>query len=419
MSATVTEPRTLKDVQGVLTERRGSLKGLLDKYPEISTDEVKEIQRLNTEVNDLADRERSLLDIERIRSEQAKASGHDDLDVHDRRDDIAPTTDGADRVIAQGWKSLGKMFVESQAFKGYKRGMRQGPSVEVALTEAQMDALLVTKATLTTTGAPPESVRTGTIVPGVLRRPTIAALIPQGTTSQAAIKYLEETTTTNAVAPTAEGATKPESTLAFTEKTVPVRKIAGTMKITDETLEDEPLIRSYVEQRLRLFLQLAEEDQLLNGDNSAPNLNGLLTVAGNTQAKGTDPTPDAFYKAMTQIRVDTFLEPSGHVMHPNDWQDIRLLRTADGIYIWGNPSEAGPERLWGLPVVITTAMTEGSGLTGAFDTATMIARRMAVAFDIATQNEDDWKKNIVAMRIEERLALITFRPDGLCTVTGV
>lgn len=414
----VVEPRTLKDVQGTLAERRKSQKALLDKYPDISGDEVKEIQRLDKEINDLTDRGEQLRDVERIRDEQAKRAGFDDMDVKDRRDALA-AGDGADKVIGQKWKSLGDMFVKSAAFKGYKRGMRQGPSEEIRLTEEEMDAFLVTKTTLTTTGAPPQSLRMGPILPGVLRRPTVAALIPQGATNQAAIKYLEETTTTNGIATTAEGATKPDSALAFTERTVPVRKIAGIFKITDETLEDEPLIRSYVENRLRLFLQLAEEDQLLNGDNNAPNLNGLLTVAGNTQAKGSDPTPDAFYKAMDQIRVDTFLEPSGHIMHPLDWEDIRLLRTTDGIYIWGSPSEAGPERLWGLPVVITTAMTQNTGLTGAFDTATMIARRMEVAFDIATQNEDDWKKNIVAMRIEERLALITFRPDGLCTVTGV
>lgn len=414
----VIEPRTLKDVQGTYEQRKKELKGLLDKYPDISHDEVKEIQRLNTVINDLNDRADQLRDVERIRDEQAKAAGYEDIDVKDRRD-VLPTGTGADRVIKQGWKSLGQRFVESAAFKGYRRGMRQGPSVEVELTEEEMDALLVTKATLTTTGAPPESTRMGMILPGVLRRPTVASLIPQGVTSQAAIKYLEETTTTNAVAATAEGASKPESTLAFTERTVAVRKIAGIFKITDETLEDEPLIRSYVEQRLRLFLQLAEEDQLLNGDNSAPNLYGLYTAANNTQAKGSDPTPDAFYKAMTQIRNDTFLEPSGVVMHPNDWEPIRLLRTADGVYIWGNPSEEGPERLWGKPVVVTPAATEDSGLVGAFDTAVMIARRMAVAFDIATQNEDDWKKNIVAMRIEERLALINFRRDGLATVTGI
>lgn len=414
----VVEPRTLKDVQGVLADRRKGMKTLLDKYPEISGDEVKEIQRLDQEINDLSDRAAQLTDVERIRADVAKSAGFEDLDVKDRRDAL-PTGDGADRAGGQGRKSLGELFVKSAAYTGFKRGMRQGPSVEIPLTEEEMDALLVTKATLTTTGAPPESTRQGPLLPGVLRRPTVAALIPQGTTNQAAIKYLEETTTTNAVATVAEGGSKPQSTLAFTERTVSVRKIAGTMKITDETLDDEPLIRSYVENRLRLFLQLAEESQLLTGDNNAPNLNGLLTVAGNTQAKGADPTPDAVYKAMDQIRVDTFLEPSGVVMHPLDWEDIRLLRTADGVYIWGSPMDAGPERIWGLPVVVTTAMTQNTGLVGAFDTATLIARRMGVAFDIATQNEDDFLKNIVAMRIEERLALITFRPDGLCTVTGI
>jgi HK97 family phage major capsid protein len=412
------EPRTLKDVQGVLDERRKGMKALLDKYPDISSDEVKEIQRLDQEINDLADREKQLMDVERIRGEQAKKAGFDDFDTRDRRRDADPTGDGSSKG-ADTWETLADLILNSVAVKGYKRGMRQGPVAELNLSQKQIDALLVYKTTLTTTGAPPESTRSGIVLPGVLRRPTVSALIPQGTTSQNAFKYLEETTTTNGFDTVAEGAAKPENAIAFTERTAPIRKIAGILKITDETLEDEPLLRSYIEQRLRLFLMLAEETQLLNGDGNAPDITGLITIAGNTQPKGSDPTPDAFYKAMTQIRVDTFLEPSGHVIHPNDWQEIRLLRTADGVYIWGNPSEVGVERMWGLPVVSTTAMTEGTGLTAAFDTAMMIVRRMGVAFDIATQNEDDWKKNIVAMRLEERLGLPVFRPDAVATVTGI
>lgn len=418
MTASI-EPRTLADVRGVLNNRRDGQKALLDKYPEISGDEVKEIQRLDQEINDLADRERQLVDVERIRADVAKAAGLAGVDARDRRGEAAP---GEDRVVDQTWRGLGKLFTDSPAYKGYKRGMRQGPTVEVELSEAQLTALLVTKATLTTVGAPPESMRLPFILPGALRRPTVASLIPQGSTTAAAVKYLEETTTTNAIAATAEGATKPELTLGFTERTAPVRKIAGILKVTDETLEDQPLIESYLNTRLQTLMLISEEDELINGDNTAPHLNGLITASTNTEAKTAgagDSVVETFYRAMTKIRLTSFLEPSGGILHPTNWQSVQLMKTTDGIYIWGSPADPAPQRLWGVPVVVTPAMAAGTGQVGAYDTATLIARRSAVSLDIATENEDDWRKNIVAIRVEERLALLVFRPLALCDLTGL
>ena len=330
--------------------------------------------------------------------------------------------DGKGRSKFAG-KSLGELFTESDAFKKYEKAGRKGPAIELSIdddTELKRLLGVGTKAVLTETGYAPQAVRTGLILPGALRRPVVADLIPDGTTRMTAIVYMEETTTTNAAATVAEGAAKPESTLAFTEKNSPVRKIATVLPITDELMDDEPAMRSYVEARLRLFLALAEETQLYSGSGVAPDLTGLINVAGiNTQAKGVDPTPDAIWKAMDLIRTTAFLEPDGVIMHPNDWQDIRLLRTADGIYIWGSPSEQGPQRIWGVPVVVTPAATQNTGLVGAFAQGTQIFRRSEVSFAVSDQHQDFFIKNQLMLRVEERLALVVYRPKALATVTGI
>lgn len=328
-----------------------------------------------------------------------------------------------------GWsgQSLGRMFTDSPAFKEYSRVSHKSPAVEIPIPEEHFERILKggqswdLKALLdTATGFAPESTRTGLILPGPLRRPVVADLIPQGTTAMNAIVFMEETTTTNGAAAVAEGAAKPESALVFTEQTSAVKKLATVLPVTDELLEDEPAMRSYVEQRLRTFLALTEETQLISGSGAGANLRGMLNVVGiQTQAKGTDPTPDAVYKAITLIATNAFLDASGAIFHPNDWQDVRLLKTADGIYIWGAPMDPGPDRIWGLPVIKTVGMTENTAIVAAFDTAMQIFRRTEVAFAVSDQHSDFFTTNKLMLRVEERLAFPVYRPAGICTVTGI
>jgi HK97 family phage major capsid protein len=396
-----------------------------------------EIRRRNTELGELGKEVDELAELAGIATATKDAEAEDErirrkaprLPTGDARE---PNDDERERVAV---KSIGDLFVESEAFKSYDPTQKKGPTAEVDLDEtfgrfvathgikAAMELYdeVSFKATLDTiTGYTPQAVRIPTIITPGEMRPTVASLLPQGQTTAQAIPYMEETTTTNSAAETAEGAAKPESTLAFTEKTSPVRKIATFLPVTDELFADVPGMRSYVENRLRTFIIQREDGQLLNGNGTAPNLRGILNTSGiQTQAKGADPTPDAIYKAMTKIEVNAFLDASGVVMHPNDWQEIRLLRTADGIYIWGNPSEAGPERIWGLPVVKTTRITEGTGLVGAFRDGAQIFRRSEIAFAVSDSHSDFFQKNLLALRVEERLALVVFRPSGFCTVTGI
>lgn len=383
------------------------------------------IREMNAELTDLAKQVEDLTGAVKAMDDQA---GRQDL--LDRALGVLHPEPGSGKGGHQGdrggaferalQKTLGDLFVESPAFKKFSRVEKRGPSVELDLdTDAGLKGISL-KTLLTTTGFAPEATRMGLILPGALRRPVVSDLIPQGTTNQNAIKFMEETTTTNAVAAVAEGADKPESALAFTERTSAVRKLATVLPVTDELMEDEPAMRSYVEARLRLFLMLAEETELISGSGVAPHLLGMLTVPNiQTQAKGGDPGPDAVYKAMTKIRVGSFLEPTGVIFHPNDWQDFRLLRTADGIYIWGSPSDPGPERIWGLPIVQTVAMTENTAIVAAFDTCMQIFRRNQVAFAVSDQHSDFFIKNQLMLRVEERLAFAVYRPAGICTVTGL
>ena len=74
---------------------------------------------------------------------------------------------------------------------------------------------------------------------------------------------------------------------------------------------------------------------------------------------------------------------------------------------------------WGLRTVVTTAITTGTALVGAYKLGAQIWQRDGVTVDSTNSNEDDFNFNRISLRVEERLALATYRPLAFCTVTGI
>ena len=127
-------------------------------------------------------------------------------------------------------------------------------------------------------------------------------------------------------------------------------------------------IRALIDNRLSYMVMLAADNELLNGDGTGVHINGFYNQITQAQAKGADPVFDAIFKGMNLVRTTGFANPDTVVLHPLDFVDIRLTRTADGLYIMGEPTEPGAETLFGLQVVQTTAALQNTGLVGDFAT---------------------------------------------------
>jgi HK97 family phage major capsid protein len=343
----------------------------------------------------------------------------------------AARDDAATEPKVEAAKSIGEAFTSSKGFQHVIGSDVKGST----FTTGAVDV----KATLTTAGGGVGLLQPQ-YMPGVLpllfQRLTVADLMPNGASSGNSIIYMRESAVTNSAATVAEGGLKPASDINYAQVTETFKKIANTLKISDEMISDVPYVQSQVNGRLVFFVQQKEEQQLLGGLGTGSELLGILNRSGLTaaQAKSTDTAIDAIYKDITKIRTTAFVDPSAIVMHPTDWQGIRLSKDANNQYFAGGPFTGAygvgsgnndrsvlgtSDNLWGLPVVVTTSATVGTAVVGAFNTCAEVFRKGGITVEATNANENDFLTNLIAIRAEERLALAVYRPAGFSTVTGL
>jgi HK97 family phage major capsid protein len=201
-----------------------------------------------------------------------------------------------------------------------------------------------------------------------------------------------------------------------------VRKIATWLPVTDEMLEDVSQIRSYIDSRLRLFINLAEDDQILNGNGTAPNLRGLRNRVGiaSPVARSSDTNADAILKQITAITVNSFLAPDGFTIHPTNWQTIEMSKDTAGNYLGAGPFAPRLSRtLWGISAVPTVAQTLNTAFVGAYKAGAQLFRKGGVQVEASNAHADFFVKNLTAIRAEERAALAVYRPASFGEVTGL
>jgi HK97 family phage major capsid protein len=221
---------------------------------------------------------------------------------------------------------------------------------------------------------------------------------------------------------TAAHGVKPESTLAFAVVTAIVETIAHTMPITRRAAADGGAVMDLVNAFLLYGLAEEEEDQILNGNGTTPNIRGILQTVGISTVGSAGTDLDAIVDAIRTVRVTGRRTPNAIVMHPNDWFSTGFLLAKDttGRYIVGDPAASldSTSSLWGLRVVVTEAMTENTALVGDFKQY-VVADRQQAAIYITDSHNDHFVRNILDVLAEERIAGGCLDPEAFCTVTAV
>lgn len=256
------------------------------------------------------------------------------------------------------------------------------------------------------------------------RRLFVRDLVSVVPTSLNLVPYiLEKNVITNELGATsvAEGAAKPEVVIEFDKANAIIEKIAGWIPVTSEILDDAPTLRGYIDARLGYMVAIREEQQVINGSGTSPQLRGIRNFTGvQTQAAvgaAASPAdvPRTVGLAISKIEaVDGY--PDAVVMTPTDfWEGLstRYATQFDSVASGAGSPVVGrnPRDLWDLPVVTTRAATADEALVGDYRMGATLFDRQQTVIKMTDSHADYFINNKLVILAEERVGLAVNRPD--------
>lgn len=391
----------MSDVNEILKKVTASIEDATSKFNAKAEDALKEAQKsgkLSEETKASVDKMATELNAMREAEKSLKAA-LGELEQHVAQ---MPLSNAA-KVV----ETVGQVVINSEALKTFSASVEGGKRLSIPVNAA-----------LLSTGVA-DGVVEPQRLPGIDTTPKqrlfIRDLIAPGRTGAPAIFWVQQTGFTNAAKVVAEGTTKPYSDIQFATKITPVTTIAHMFKASKQILDDFAQLQSTVDAEMRYGLKYVEEQEILFGDGTGVHLHGIVpqatAFAGAFEVEQQNGIDD-LRLAMLQAQLARF-PASGHVLHFIDWAKIELTKDTLGRYILANPAALTGPTLWGLPVVATEAPAfQGKFLTGAFNAAAQLFDREDANVVISTENADDFEKNMISIRCEERLALAVKRPEA-------
>ena len=220
-----------------------------------------------------------------------------------------------------------------------------------------------------------------------------------------------------------EGGSKPQVSFADpTPVTVALDKLAAFIKETDEYIEDAPFLASAINGRLLNYLRLREEVYLLTKLKAASITADTTSWANSAGAQA---IADLIFQKIQKVQADSGFAADAIIMNPKTWEILRLGKYGStNEYIGGGYFADGQgKQLWGVPVYTSSfaaAPVSGSAageiFVGAFKACGSVVSKGGTTVEATNTDQDDFIKNRMTIRAEERLALAVRRPAGFIKI---
>ena len=251
----------------------------------------------------------------------------------------------------------------------------------------------------------------------------VRSLFNNGVTQSDTITFVRQTAATRSAATVAEAGTKQQSdeTLALITETIQV--IAHLFDISNQALNDYAQMSTYLQVEGVAGLKDVEDTQILNGDNTGANLNGIITQSTTTFAGGVDvllgndTDIDTLVRAYWQL-FNLNYNPSFMLIPGAKMRDIQLIKETGGAYIYPNFAPVGLAgwAINGVPLLVHNAMPSDTFLVGDGSKANIWDREQ-VNVKFSESHDTNFATNMTTIRVEERMAVAVTRPDAFITAT--
>lgn len=412
---------SLKEKAKAYKEKLGEITKFWDEAgdEELNDEKKQTIDTLNKEAEELGNQVVELKEYQAIREKQEALSAS--LSAPINRPDFPNDDPRADVA-----KTAASEFVNNAEFKSWLE--RVAPNGSEVAKGVQIESPVVNLKTLVMTV--PATAGGGMIrrdygpwpIDLPLRPLTIRDVITILRTGSNLIEYVRVNSLTRAAAivpeatsTTDDSALKPQAGMAFEVVQTGVKTIAVWMPITRTILADVPQLQSMIDAFLRTDLELEMEEEIITGPGGANHFTGLENTANLTaQAFDTDMLTTT-RKARTKAMIVGRARSTGFLMNPYDWEAIDLTKDAELRYYFGGPLTMGTKTLWGLPVIESEVIPQGTAYTG--DLKQMVVwDREQPSQHITDSNRDFFERNIISVLTELRAAFGVLRPPAIVKI---
>jgi HK97 family phage major capsid protein len=243
------------------------------------------------------------------------------------------------------------------------------------------------------------------------------SIIPVGSTSSDVVRFIKESGYSDGTATKAEGATLGQSDFDLSAVDANVQKIGAYFRISEEMLADTPALASFVSVRASEKLLAVEDNQILNGNGTAPNLSGIITD-GTVFAEGSFADSiesanefDVLVVALNQLALSEY-QANYIVLNPSDFHKILLLKDTQNNYLKDQVYAGLQPSFMGVPVIVNTAIAAGTFLTGNFAQGSQLWTRDNLAVTFHREDGTNVRDGFVTVRVQERIALTNYLPKA-------